>query len=162
MDQLNKKTFIYIGAGLITVIIGYFAFDLIKTNKEAKKFKTSGQKKIDKNTSLSIDEISSNQAQASNDSYPLKIGSYGAKVFVLQMALNKLGQSLIADGKFGQKTYKAINEITFGFGYGNILCGIDYRCKVTYNNWQNIIEKAEDKGFDQNQSWTNAKKVWKV
>lgn len=162
MAELKNKTFIYVGAGFVLSIIGYFAYDLIKSNQEAKKFKASGQKKVDKDTSLGIDEISSIGAQASNDSYPLKVGSYGAKVFVLQQALNELGQSAVVDGKFGQKTYKAVNAITFGFGYGNILCGLDYGCGVSYDNWNNIIKKAEEKGFNQNQSWTNAKKVWTV
>ena len=162
MAKLNK-TVIYVGAGLATALVGYFIFDLLKTKSDEKKFKTIGEKNIgEPTTSLGSGETSSASAQDSNDAYPIGVGQYGAKVWVLQEALKKLGQNVTVDGKFGQNTYKAVNAITFGFGGGNFLCRIDYGCKVSYNNWENIIEKASEKGFDVNSAWTNAKKKWKV
>ena len=167
MAKLNKKTFIYVGAGLATALVGYFAYDLLKTKSDQRKFSTSGNKSTGNNSgttgaSLGLGETSSASAEDSNDAYPIGVGQYGAKVWVLQEALKKLGQNITVDGKFGQNTYKAVNAISFGFGGGNILCGMNYGCKVSYNNWENIINKAKEKGFDVNQAWTNAKKKWKV
>ena len=163
---INKKTAIYVGAGLATALIGYFIFDLLKTKADQKKFGSLGSKNnggsSGTNGSVGAGEVSSASAQPSNDSYPFGVGSYGAKVWVLQEALNELDANLVVDGKFGQKSYKAVNSVSFGFGAGNILCGIDYGCKVSYNNWQNIVDKATESGFDVNQAWTNAKKKWKV
>ena len=165
MGNLNKKSALYIGGGILTIVIGYFLYDLIKGNKEAKQYGTIQDQNTNPNkttTSLTIDEISSNATKQSNDTYPLKIGSYGSKVYVLQDALNTLGASIIVDGRFGQNTYKAVNKISGGFGVANILCKLDYGCSVSYENWNNIITKAEAKGFNTNASWTAAKKTWKV
>ena len=163
MAKLNKKNAIYVGAGLATALVGYFVYDLLMTKRDQKKFATSGQQNIGKpDTSLGIDEISSSSTQPSNDSYPIGVGQYGAKVWVLQEALNKLDANITVDGKFGQNTYNAVNDVSFGFGAGNILCGINYGCKVSYDNWQRIINKAVENGFDVNQAWTNAKKKWQV
>ena len=161
MAKLNK-TFIIIGAGIATTLIGYYVYDLLRTKSAIKKLDTVGSQKTVSNNTIAVGETTSNQAQESNDGYPLKIGSYGAKVYVLQDALNKLGSKLTLDGKFGQSTYKAVNSITFGFGLGNVLCGLDYGCTLTFDNWNSIIKKAEEKGFNTNASWTSAKKLWKV
>lgn len=166
MDKLNKKTLIYAGAGLGTVLIGYFIWDLLKINADKNKYSQQSQKETGgtsvKKDDLAANESSSGTAQSSNDAYPLKIGSYGAKVFVLQEALNKLGAGLTIDGKFGQNTYNAVQDVDFGFGLGNMLCGIDYGCSVSYSNWEKIVNKAKEKGFDVNVSWTRAKAKWKV
>jgi hypothetical protein len=160
MDK-RKKPIIIAGAGIATVLIAYYVYDLLKTQSEIKKLDDPKPKPLPKSTA-GQDEIISMEAQASNDAYPLKVGSYGAKVYVLQDALNKLGAGLTVDGKFGQKTYTAVTNITAGFGALNILCKLDYGCTLTYDNWTAIIKKAEEKGFNINVSWTSAKKIWKA
>ena len=163
MAKLKNKTFIYVGAGLATTLVAFFVYDLMKTKSDQKKWQSSGQENIGgQSGTISTGEVSSASAQDSNDSYPFGVGQYGAKVWVLQEALKKLGASITVDGKFGQQSYKAVNDITFGFGATNMLCGIDYGCKVSFSNWQNIIDKATEKGFNVNKAWTNAKKKWKV
>lgn len=158
---VNKKTLIYVGAGLGTALIGYFIFDLVRTNSQAKKFKSQTPRESTAGN-VGSNETGSNFASPSNDKYPLKVGMYGAKVWVLQEALNKLGQNITVDGKFGQQTYSAVQSISNGFGGLNFLCGFDYGCTVTYNNWENIVNKAKEKGLDVNQAWTNAKKKWQL
>jgi hypothetical protein len=163
MARIMKKPIIYGVAGLGTVIIGYFIYDLLKSKSDAKKYTADLTTPSNSSTKvpLTTGDISSNAAQPSNDAYPLKVGSYGAKVFVLQEALNKLGASLNPDGKFGNMTYDAIKALPFGFGTLNIMC-FDYGCMVDYGNWDAIIKKAEAKGFDTSSSWTRAKKLWTV
>lgn len=168
MANINKKTLMWVGAGLATTIIGYFIIDLLKTKRDAIRYSAPQDKKVDdkkvddKKVKLGDNEIGSNKAQPSSDAYPLKIGSYGAKVHVLQQALNKLGAGLTVDGKFGQQTHKAVYNVPYGFGGLNLMCGVGYNCEVTYNNWQNIIKKAQDQGLNLDQAWTNAKTKWQV
>lgn len=156
---MKTKTIYIIAGGVLTAVTGYFVFDLVNANQRKKKLEGSGQRRVG---SLSDDEISSMGKKEGKDSYPLKVGSTGANVYVLQEALNSLGRDIEVDGIFGEETYNAVNDTPYGFGLLNFTCGIGYACSVTYNNWKDIIEKARKGGFNENASWTNAKRTWIV
>lgn len=158
---MKNKTLYYVVGGVLTAITGYFVFDLVKGNQTRQNLKSAQKQKVGEN-SLAPNELSSTGRKEGKDSYPLKVGSTGANVWVLQEALNKLGQGITVDGVFGQETYNAVQNVPNGFGLLNFTCGIGYACKVTYDNWNDIIAKARLKGFEENASWTRAKRKWIV
>lgn len=156
----NKKVWWIIG-GISTLVVGYFVYDLTRLKKSSNKATagTENSIKVDLND---ITVQANTSPQPSNDSYPIGLGSYGARVHVLQMALNNLGANVTVDGKFGEQTYDAVYNVSFGFGNLNFMCGFPKSCKLSNSNFTDIINKAEDNGFKTSEAWTDAEKYWKL
>lgn len=156
----NKKVWWIIG-GISTLVVGYFVYDLLKLNKSQQKAVSGTDKTIDVELN-DINVQANTEPQPSSDNFPIGLGSYGARVHVLQMALNNLGASITVDGKFGEQTYDAVYNVSFGFGNLNFLCGFPKTCKLSNSNFTDIITKAEDNGFKTSEAWTDAEKYWKL
>lgn len=141
-------------------IAAYFLIDLINSNQK-KQFAKSKDKESVFSDNLTEEEMLSNAIPNSNDNFPMKVGMYGARVAVLQQALNKLGENLTVDGKFGNKTYDAVRK-QGGFSIFNVTCRVTYGCSLSYDDWLKITAKAVKSGFNMNTAWTNAKKLYAV
>ena len=160
---MKKQTLYIIGGSLFGITIGYFAFKIYRANRD-KKNAIEGvtiendaiEGIIDENTQSSVG------AKESRDSFPLKVGSYGYRVSLLQSALNKLGASLTVDGKFGAKTYDAIGEHGgLGWTTWNIGCEVGYWCKLEKGNYLEILSYASSEGWSKEQAEGVASADWK-
>lgn len=162
---LNKenKAVLYTTLAVFSGVAVYFIYKLVKGGK-SNQIANSTNLSINetKGESTGVDEYVSGTAQPSSDYFPLAVGMRGTKVFVLQSALNKLGQKVNIDGSYGQETYKAVTNVN-GWGIGsNTICGLSFKCGLDYDEWNKIIENAKTKGFNVNLAWTEAKKLWKL
>ncbi len=74
---------------------------------------------------------------------PLRLGSKGRRVAMLQAALNKTkGANLIIDGDFGQKTVDALKKQAL------IHCIGYMGCELSKDQWAKIVNEAvKDAGF---------------
>ncbi len=161
---MNQKTLYIIGGSVVGLTLSYFTFKIIMAYRN-KKLAT--QNKIDLNTSETGGSVGSGQqssqgAKQSNDSFNLKLGSYGYKVSLLQSALNKLGASIDVDGKYGQKTQSAITE--FGelpFYKWNKSCDWLGGCSVSQSNYNEILSNATQEGWSESEAKVLASKDWK-
>ena len=151
--------------GLFTAISGFFIFNLVKgkgASRKAEEGKTETSIDTGDNGDydLGLGEVGSKDAQRGNDTFPLLVGMRGGKIYVLQSALNKLGQNLTLDGSLGQKTYMAITNIS-GWGFGsNIICSLSKICDLEKSQWENIISKAKQNGFNLENTWKESEKYW--
>lgn len=153
---MNKKQWYIVGGSIAVVVVLYFVYDLIKT-KQNKALATSNETTSEGGQGLNPDQESSQGAKKSQDAFPMKVGSYGYKVSLLQSALNKLGAKLLVDGKLGQSTHKAI------YDFGNewsFLCYGTYFCELTEEEYNNILAKAINKGWTKSVAEEEAKKQW--
>jgi len=161
---MNKKTLYIVGGSVVGLTLSYFAYKIILAYRN-KRLATQNQ--IDLNTSETGGSVGSGQqssqgAKPSNDSFNLKLGSYGYKVTLLQSALNKLGASLDVDGKYGQKTQSAITE--FGglpFYKWNKSCDWLGGCSVSESNFNEILSNATEEGWNETEAKALASKSWK-
>jgi hypothetical protein len=107
------KVFIYALALAALGGGGYFVLDRLK------KKKTSGQNQLptenDSETIIinntlptSFSSFSSRMLSSSSDSFPLKRGSRGSRVKILQQALSKSSPDILIDGQFGYQTASAL------------------------------------------------------
>ena len=71
-------------------------------------------------------------------------------------ALNQLGASLVADGKFGQMTYNAFNKYADEWW----TCGLTYTCQVTPSEYSNTLNKAKGFGWNKASVQKQAEKYW--
>ena len=160
---MNKKTLYIIGGSVFGVIMGAFAFKLIKANRD--KQNAQGGIVFDKGDDVgSVDDNtqSSEGSKESRDSFPLKVGSYGYKVSLLQSALNTLGSSLTVDGKFGNKTYDAVGEHGELKWYTwNYACEIGYWCPLPKDGYDDILSNASKEGWSEEQAKGVASADWK-
>jgi hypothetical protein len=152
-----KKTIYIVGGSAMGIVLAYFGYDLYRTNKSKNEAIAN---KIDAPTNqdgtLLDGQESSKAKKQSRDSFPLKVGSYGFKVFLLQSALNKLGSALTVDGKFGQKTYDALSD-TKQWGY---VCNIGQFCGVDKTKYLKILSNAKQDGWNQANVELLSKEKW--
>lgn len=106
----NNKYLPYVIFGVPIAIALYFVYKAVKKPTDKKK-KEEIKVAEENNTSSTTTTTSSTKK---SDDFPLKKGSYGAKVIELQNALIKAGQNLGksgADGDFGNATQTALNNV---------------------------------------------------
>jgi len=152
-----KKTIYIVGGSVIGIVLAYLGYDLYRTNKsknEAIENKTDGG--ADEDGGLPDGQESSKEKKQSRDSFPLKVGSYGFKVFLLQSALNKIGSDLTVDGKFGQKTYDALLDTK----QLNYFCNIGQFCGVDRAQYLKILSNAKEGGWNQANIELLSKEKW--
>lgn len=160
---MKKQTLYIIGGSLFGITMGYFAFKIYQANRDKKNaiegvtIENEGvEGTIDQNTQSSVG------AKESRDSFPLKVGSYGYRVSLLQSALNKLGASLTVDGKMGAKTYDAVGEHG-GLGWTDwtYACEVGYWCDMTKERYNEILKNASKEGWSKEQAEGVASADWK-
>jgi len=158
---MNRKTLYTIGGGIFGVVMGVFAYKLYKANRDKQQaqegvsFDTGDEYGgLDDNTQSSVG------AKESRDSFPLKVGSYGYRVSLLQSALNKLGASLSVDGKMGAKTYDAIGEHGGLSWFDWTSLGLYYN-KLDKEEYKEILENATNEGWSKEQAEGVASADWK-
>jgi hypothetical protein len=113
--QKRNKRFIYIGLGIVALVITFFVGRKIYRRwKEKKALEEAAKKELAANAfnNLKPGDPGMNTPEV-DDSFPLVIGSKGDNVRYLQQALNRLGPKfgmapLSEDGNFGKKTYDAV------------------------------------------------------
>lgn len=159
---MKKETLQIIVGGLFGITLGHFAYKIYRANQEKKKAQLGKSLEVGK-TEGTIDENtqSSIGAKESRDSFPLKIGSYGFRVSLLQSALNKLGASLTIDGKFGAKTYDAIGEHGGLSWYEWSACRVGYWCGLDKDQYKDILNNASNEGWSKEQAEGVASADWK-
>ena len=159
---MKKQTLYIIGGSLFGITMGYFAFKIYRAKQDKKNaelevvVEEEVEGTIDQNTQSSVG------AKESRDSFPLKVGSYGYRVSLLQSALNKLGASLTVDGKMGAETYDAIGEHGGLSWYDwSIACEVGYWCELDKSNYGEILSNASSQGWSKEQAEGVASADWK-
>jgi len=158
---MKKQTLYIIGGSLFGITMGYFAFKIYRANRDKKNAiegvtieNEAVEGTIDENTQSSVG------AKESRDSFPLKVGSYGYRVSLLQSALNKLGASLTVDGKMGAKTYDAIGEHGGLSWFDWASLGLYYN-KLGKDEYKEILQNATNEGWSKEQAEGVASADWK-
>lgn len=164
----TKKLIYIVGGSLAGVTVAYFVYDIIKTRKN-KKLNESvfdgtdvnlNQNNSNPNNTVIVDEVEEAPVEPQESNYKksghLSVGDKGIKVFLLQSALNQLGASLVADGKFGQMTYNAYNKYADEWW----TCGLTYTCQVTPTEYSNTLNKAKGFGWNKSSVQKQAEKYW--
>mgnify|MGYP003632125299 CR=1 FL=1 len=92
----------------------------------------------------------------SEDVFPLKRGSGGKKVKVVQDFLNKLGANLNVDGKFGPKTEEAWIEWQLSTNIKLGIEGTGIQGKVTESVYKrNVLGVSQNTNYSYNQVMTD-------
>jgi len=161
----KNKNLIFIGGGLLTVLIGYFAYDIVRNLRKKADAKTNElETKNTENLSsdgTGVGREGSNSAKTSNDQFPLKVGSYGFKVSMLQSALKNLGASIIIDGKFGSKTYDAIGAVgELSYFTWTAPCSFAYNCGLDDDEYSQILNNAKRVGWIEEEAFSKTKENW--
>jgi len=158
---MKEKTLYIIGGTIGGLVLTYFGYNLWKANKN-KQLAERGERLETGSTTGSTDSNtqSSDERKESRDSFPLKVGSYGYRVSLLQSALNKLGASLTVDGKMGAKTYDAIGEHGRLSWYDWTSLGLYYN-KLDKEEYKEILQNATNEGWSKEQAEGVAGETWK-
>jgi len=158
---MKEKTLYIIGGTIGGLVLTYFGYNLWKANKN-KQLAERGERLETGSTTGSTDSNtqSSDERKESRDSFPLKVGSYGYRVSLLQSALNKLGASLTVDGKMGAKTYDAIGEHGGLSWFDWTSLGLYYN-KLDKEEYKEILENATKQGWKKEQAEGVAGETWK-
>ena len=156
-----EKTLYIVGGTLGGLVLTYFGYSIWKANKN-KNLAEKGQRLETGSTTGSTDDNtqSSDERKESRDSLPMKVGSYGYKVSLLQSALNKLGASLTVDGKFGNATFDAIGENGGLSWYSWTPLGL-YWEELDKEEYDEILENATKQGWKKEQAKGIASETWK-
>lgn len=162
---MNKKNLYTIAGGLFGITMGVFAFKIYRAYQDKKKSNlasTTFSEEQNTNTLINGNTQPSIGAKESKDSLPLKVGSFGYKVSLLQSALNKLGASLTVDGKFGEETYNAIGKHGRLEWYDwTYACNVGYWCELSQKRYNEILSNATKKGWSKEQAKVEANLNWK-
>ena len=108
-----KKVFIYALALAALGGSGYMVYDRIRKKKAGDQNRQSSNNDSDTiiiNNSLpaSFSSMTAKVLGSANDNFPLKRGSHGTRVLMLQQALSKTSPSILIDGLFGAQTAGAL------------------------------------------------------
>lgn len=160
-----EKTLYIVGGTLGGLILTYFGYSLWKANKN-KELAERGERLETGSTTGSTDDNtqSSDARKESRDSFPMRAGSFGYKVSLLQSALNKLGASLTVDGKYGQKTYDAVGEHGgLPWYQWSYLCNFQAVeiCYLKKEQYESILAEATKQGWKKEQAQGIASETWK-
>lgn len=155
MESIIKKNkpIAYTLGAIALVSVSYMVYKLIKGKKQLGFAEGSFEQNIKSdNTDSKL---------ISNDSYPLKRGMQGQKIYVMQSAMKHLGSSINPSGRFDSDTYDALQDGGYFTYFGlNWACSLG-GCYMTYNEINDrIFKPAKDKGWDVNKAWTEAKKLY--
>ena len=112
------KVFIYALALAALGGGGYLVYDRVKRKKTVEQNQSPSDNNSDTiiiNNSLptSISSFTSKMLSSASDSFPLKRGSKGTRVTVLQQVLSKTTPSILIDGQFGPQTAAALKNAGF-------------------------------------------------
>lgn len=108
-----KKKLIIIGIVVAVMVALYFVYKNVKANKEAED--TTGGNAATQQAQTPTYNNNANPANSltSGDSFPIKLGSSGNFVKLLQQKLNnKYKSGLTLDGQFGARTAEALKTAT--------------------------------------------------
>lgn len=165
MESIIKKNKpIAYTLGVIALFsVSYMVYKLIKGKKQL-GFAEGGFEqniKSDNTDNIGVDVVKGGSKLISNDSYPLKKGMQGLKIYVMQSAMKHLGSSINPSGRFDSDTYDALQDDGYFTYFGlNWACSLG-GCYMTYNEINDrIFKPAKDKGWDINKAWTEAKKLY--
>lgn len=89
---------------------GYLAYDRLKRKKFSENASESNADTIIVNNSLPASYNTSYTSVAVNDNFPLKRGSRGTRVMMLQQAFAKATPGIMVDGQFGPQTAGALKK----------------------------------------------------
>lgn len=165
MESIIKKnkTLAYTLGAVALVSVSYMVYKLIKGKKQLGFAQGSFEQNIqsDDTENTGVDVVKGGSKLVSNDSYPLKKGMQGQKVYVMQSAMKHLGSSIHPSGRFDSNTYDALQGGGYFTYFGlNWACSLG-GCYMTYNEINNrILQPAKEKGWDVNKAWTEAKKLY--
>jgi hypothetical protein len=109
------KVFIYALALAALGGGGFLVYDRVKRKKTVEQNQSPSDSNSDTiiiNNSLptSISSFTSKMLSSASDSFPLKRGSKGTRVNVLQQVLSKTSPSILIDGQFGPQTATALKN----------------------------------------------------
>jgi len=160
---MNKKTIIITASSIALLGAGIGLFLYFK-NKENKRESAQEEKEYGATKDV-IDEVGgavgsvdeseySAKTLMEGASFPLKVGSKGKKVAILQAMLNEVeGQKLTIDGVFGNDTRYALLKSGF------LKCGVATYCEVTSFAFGELANKIKDKKSFANKYASSFKKV---
>lgn len=131
---MKKNKIIWIGlAAVFTGVVGFFVYDLKKKSKQQANDSNDYSEELPDTTwQPPISETISSSNSLSSTSFPLKNGSKGSQVAVLQKWLNSNGYAspiLVTDGIFGSKTLAAVKKMQ---EYPNEKFILDYNNKMMW------------------------------
>ena len=111
------KVFIYALALAALGGGGYLVYDRIKRKKLAEQSQLPSDNNdtiiINNTLPASFSTFTSKVLNSASDSFPLKRGSRGTRVTMLQQALSKTTPSILVDGQFGPQTATALKTAGF-------------------------------------------------
>jgi peptidoglycan hydrolase-like protein with peptidoglycan-binding domain len=107
-----KKKLIIIGIVVAVAVALYFVYKKVKADKEAEDT-TGGGSAAPQQAQTPTYNNNANPTKTGGDPFPMKLGSSGDLVKILQQYLNKKYKSgLTLDGSFGAKTAAALKTGT--------------------------------------------------
>ncbi|MHA1988427.1 MAG: peptidoglycan-binding domain-containing protein [Promethearchaeota archaeon] len=148
---MNKKVIIITVSSLALVGAGVGLFFYFRNkNKETKREESEEEEEYGATKDV-IEEVGgavgtadeseySAKSRMEGASFPLKVGSKGKKVAILQAMLNEVeGQSLTVDGSFGNDTRYALLKSGF------LKCGVAKYCEVSSYAFGELANEIKDK-----------------
>lgn len=154
----NLKIALYVIGGL-TLSLGGFA--LYKKTKSNKKDKGGANTAGSGETNTNVDDTIVGNGVGFTPKFPLQNGSEGITVYIVQSALIKLGQNISLTGKWNKETYDAVDDANIWvFGFGTI-CNFGGGCPFASNNYEKLLKKAVEVGFNFDETLVKAKLFFK-
>lgn len=122
---------------------GYLVYDKLKKRKQSKQESlvseesNGGQIVINNNLPATFTSMINRTGSTQSDSFPLRKGSRGERVKVLQKALSKTSPSILIDGIFGSQTASALQSAGFPISIGEStfksIVGSDSNMTLVFN-----------------------------
>jgi hypothetical protein len=158
----NTKIALYIIGGLTLSVGGFLFYDKLKSNKKDGNVNEGGDEtNTGGENNTNVDNTIVGDGSNFIPKFPLRDGSQGMTVYIVQSALIKLGQDITLNGVWDEKTYDGIyatDSWIFGF---NTICNIGKSCPFVKSNYDKLLQSAYLKGFDYNKAVLEAKAFFK-